>query len=327
MPQISILTPVYNGMPYIRECVDSVLAQDFADWELIISDNGSNDGTREYLKTLNDPRIRIFLQEKDLNCYGNCNFLFQQARAPLSQIYCADDYFMDKTCLGQIVRFWEKQPASLGFVRCNWGLNFEKFPFRQFTIQSVPARVSPEESDLYFFLFGSLTGSLTNVSIRTQLVRDCGGFNGQQFPYCGDFDFFSRAGRRAGFALVPDRWLYVRIHAASGGATSGKKGQAVRQVFTLIQDLSQRLKGKCPEFYLKLYATVGYDALQRKASLGVWRKNKSRLYFDEVQKWSASTDCFFGAAGRWLVFLLSCGGKLGLVTVSRRVLHFAKNGA
>ena len=49
VPAISILTPVWNGLPYVKECIASVLAQEFQDWELLIGDNGSTDGTREYL--------------------------------------------------------------------------------------------------------------------------------------------------------------------------------------------------------------------------------------------------------------------------------------
>ena len=50
VPAISIITPVWNGLPYIKECVESVIAQDFQDWELIIGDNASEDGTSEYLR-------------------------------------------------------------------------------------------------------------------------------------------------------------------------------------------------------------------------------------------------------------------------------------
>ncbi len=66
VPAISIITPVWNGLPYIKECVESVLAQDFQDWEMIVGDNASEDGTSEYLRTLNDPRIKVFRHEKNL---------------------------------------------------------------------------------------------------------------------------------------------------------------------------------------------------------------------------------------------------------------------
>ena len=53
--KISIITPVWNGLNYLEECIQSVLTQEFDHWEMIISDNGSTDGTREYLDTIKDP--------------------------------------------------------------------------------------------------------------------------------------------------------------------------------------------------------------------------------------------------------------------------------
>jgi glycosyltransferase involved in cell wall biosynthesis len=70
-PAISILTPVWNGLPYIKECVNSVLAQDFQDWEMIVGDNASDDGTSEYLRTLTDPRIKVFRHDKNMGVCTN----------------------------------------------------------------------------------------------------------------------------------------------------------------------------------------------------------------------------------------------------------------
>ena len=79
-PLISVVMCAYNGMPYIHAAVQCILDQTYSNWELIISDDGSNDGTREWLTTLADPRIRVFLQEKNLGYVANKNFAHRQAR-------------------------------------------------------------------------------------------------------------------------------------------------------------------------------------------------------------------------------------------------------
>lgn len=59
MPVFSVLTPVYNGAPYIERCYASLAAQTFGDWEWVVVDDGSTDQTAELVRALNDPRIRL----------------------------------------------------------------------------------------------------------------------------------------------------------------------------------------------------------------------------------------------------------------------------
>lgn len=61
-PRVSIITPAYNAERYLPEAVASILEQSFQDWELIIINDGSTDGTRDYLNSLTDPRIRVIHQ-------------------------------------------------------------------------------------------------------------------------------------------------------------------------------------------------------------------------------------------------------------------------
>lgn len=59
-PVISIGMPVYNAARTLRTAVDSILQQDFADWELLIIDDGSSDGTADLARSFADGRIRVF---------------------------------------------------------------------------------------------------------------------------------------------------------------------------------------------------------------------------------------------------------------------------
>jgi glycosyltransferase involved in cell wall biosynthesis len=59
MPKFSIILPVYNGGEYVKECVNSILAQTMQDFDLLVIDNNSKDNTVPWLNSLNDPRIKI----------------------------------------------------------------------------------------------------------------------------------------------------------------------------------------------------------------------------------------------------------------------------
>jgi glycosyltransferase involved in cell wall biosynthesis len=85
--------PVHNGMPYIEESVVSLLEQSFREFELIVGDDASSDGTGEVLRRLAaaDPRIRVLRREHKSGLAGAGNWVVKAARAPLVAIAHADD--------------------------------------------------------------------------------------------------------------------------------------------------------------------------------------------------------------------------------------------
>ena len=95
MPKISIIMPSFNVAPYIRECMDSVLAQTLADIEIIVADANSTDGTREILEEYarNDTRITIFTDDKKSSGYAN-NKAIDYATGEYIGIVETDDYIV-----------------------------------------------------------------------------------------------------------------------------------------------------------------------------------------------------------------------------------------
>jgi glycosyltransferase involved in cell wall biosynthesis len=94
-PRLSIGLPVYNGESYIAESLDALLGQSYEDFELIISDNASTDGTagicRRYAKQ--DSRIRFIRQLRNIGLAPNHNFVFQEARGELFKWASHDDLY------------------------------------------------------------------------------------------------------------------------------------------------------------------------------------------------------------------------------------------
>jgi glycosyltransferase involved in cell wall biosynthesis len=92
-PLVSIGLPVYNGERFLRESLDSILAQTFSDFELIISDNASTDGTREICQAYldRDPRIRYHCNDSNLGAVKNFNITFELARGKYFKWMSYDD--------------------------------------------------------------------------------------------------------------------------------------------------------------------------------------------------------------------------------------------
>jgi glycosyltransferase involved in cell wall biosynthesis len=102
MPQISILMPAYNGSKYIAEAIDSILAQTFSDWELIICDDGSTDNTEPIIRSYIDPRIRFFKNPQNLGPNPTRLFLISKATSPYIAFLDCDDIAMPSKFQRQI---------------------------------------------------------------------------------------------------------------------------------------------------------------------------------------------------------------------------------
>ncbi|MEZ5975998.1 MAG: glycosyltransferase family 2 protein [Planctomycetota bacterium] len=92
-PQITFAIPVYNGLPYLRAAVESVLGQSMGDLELILADNASTDATEEVCREYQaqDSRVRYYRHSTNMGAAPNFNYALERARAPLFKWAAADD--------------------------------------------------------------------------------------------------------------------------------------------------------------------------------------------------------------------------------------------
>jgi len=95
VPRLSIGLPVYNGENYLAESLDALLGQSYDDFELIISDNTSTDGTADICRRYGkqDSRIRYIRQPRNIGLGPNHNFVFEQARGELFKWASHDDLY------------------------------------------------------------------------------------------------------------------------------------------------------------------------------------------------------------------------------------------
>ncbi|MGD0207889.1 MAG: glycosyltransferase [Verrucomicrobiota bacterium] len=110
-PTITVCVPVYNTAKYIKQCIESVFAQEFKDWVLLVSDNCSTDGTWELLQQFQHPRMRLFRKPQNLGGVANFNFLLEKAETDFVCFLGSDDYFYPNH-LGNKVRLLEQFPEA-----------------------------------------------------------------------------------------------------------------------------------------------------------------------------------------------------------------------
>jgi glycosyltransferase involved in cell wall biosynthesis len=114
VPRITIGMPVYNGEKFIRATVDSLLAQSFTDFELIVSDNASTDSTeqicREY--AVKDPRFIYVRNARNLGPAANYNVSMDMARSDLFK-WCAADDVYGPQCLERCIQTIDANPDAV----------------------------------------------------------------------------------------------------------------------------------------------------------------------------------------------------------------------
>lgn len=116
IPLISICIPSYNGSATIIDTINSVLTQSLTDFEIIVNDDCSSDDTIELVKALNDDRIHIYKNDKNLGAVNNCNKALEYAKGKYLKILMQDD-ILEKEHLEKSIEIMEKD-SSIMMTTC-----------------------------------------------------------------------------------------------------------------------------------------------------------------------------------------------------------------
>jgi len=96
-PLISIVMPVYNAEKYLKVAIDSVINQDYPNWELIVVDDCSRDKSRELLSKITHPQIHIYFNEENMHTAKTRNFAISKAKGDwIAMLDCDDAWEKDK---------------------------------------------------------------------------------------------------------------------------------------------------------------------------------------------------------------------------------------
>jgi glycosyltransferase involved in cell wall biosynthesis len=113
--KISVLLPCYNQARYLPQAIESVLTQQNADWELLISDDASTDNSAEIIRSYaaRDPRIHFHVQSPNLGMAANWNWCLEQTTGHYIKFLFGDDYFCTPDTLAQLSRAFETNPQAV----------------------------------------------------------------------------------------------------------------------------------------------------------------------------------------------------------------------
>jgi glycosyltransferase involved in cell wall biosynthesis len=212
-PHVTVLTPVYNGEPYIAECIESVLAQRYTNWNYVITNNCSTDKTLEIATRYaeKDRRIRIVNNATFVDVIQSQNIAYAQLypESKYCKVVSADDWLYPE-CLERLVGVAERHP-SVGIVSCyavtNKGLLSTDLAFGDELLSGAAV--------CRMHLLGSrVLSAPTTVLYRADLIRARMPFFRVNHPSCdihGSFDVLEHSD----FGFVYQVLCFVRLHEHS----------------------------------------------------------------------------------------------------------------
>jgi glycosyltransferase involved in cell wall biosynthesis len=223
-PVVSVCIPAYNGEKYLRETLDSVLAQTYDDFELLVVDDHSSDNTHDLLLEYgaHEKRIRIVRNEKNLGLVRNWNRCVELAYGKWIKFVFQDD-ILAPSCIEEFINACG--PDTL-FAVCRRNIIFDKDTeslqsiykeyIEKFNIDTIfrgRTSISPETFKITCldYLERNFIGEPTAVFLHRDVFEKFGFFNPFLIQLC-DFEYWLRVAIHVGFTYVPKELATFRVH-------------------------------------------------------------------------------------------------------------------
>jgi glycosyltransferase involved in cell wall biosynthesis len=211
LPPVSVVMPVHNGRPFIDESIQSILDQTFSDFEFVILDDGSTDGSGARLCewALKDSRIRLCSSPEKFGLSGSSNVVVQKSRAPLIARMDADDVSHPDRLKRQLEVLQRRPEVAAVGTLCDG-------------IDAVGRVIRPRDrwrivrrSPYIPFPHGS-------VMFRREAFEAVGGYR-KEFSGGEDQDLFFRMTAKGSVVTLPDTLYHYRYHSDNSTILSNSK--------------------------------------------------------------------------------------------------------
>lgn len=203
-PCVSVVLPVYNVADYIDSAVDSILKQTFADFELLVFDDCSTDGTAARVQAMTDSRIRFFQNSQNLGRAGTDNAAIAHVRGEFIAKMDGDDLCHPERLARQVA--YLKGYPQVNMVG-GWMQNFGASSYlNQYPTTPEAARV--------LTLFTPPVGN-PSVMLRASLLREGNMRYNAALRQAEDYDFFARYLRELRIVTLPEVLIQYRVPTAA----------------------------------------------------------------------------------------------------------------
>jgi len=259
-PSVSVVIPVYNRAATIRPAIDSVLRQTYADFELIVVDDGSSDDTREVVAAIADPRLRLIQTPRNMGASAARNLGTREARAPWVAFQDSDDEWLPLKLEKQMARL---SALSRDYVAVYCGMLVIGRPEggadgsagARPRIAYVPRPDLPVvEGDILLTLMQASVVSTQTLVVRRDLMLQIGGFD-ESFRALIDRECLLRLAQLGPIACVDEPLVLQRFSANSITRDTELRARSK----TRLVEKHQAILARQPALLAELYYSIAHD--------------------------------------------------------------------
>lgn len=217
-PLVSVVLPVYNRPKYLGQAINSVLNQNYNNWELIIADDASDDETKCFLKQyLEISQVKIYNNTINLGLFTNLNQAILQCMGYYILLLCSDDFLLPE-CLETSISLLQEYPSA-GLVLSpakTVDSNSRCIPsplvyyYEQFAKQKLQLS-TPCETVPLLLKYGSINGSLTGIFFKKELYSQVGSFR-EDWKHAADWEWLYRVARASPILISKTPVATIRSH-------------------------------------------------------------------------------------------------------------------
>lgn len=223
MPTVSLIVPCYNSSKFLLQTVDSVLKQDYSDWELILVDDGSKDNTWEIICQCMSADSRIHGFKKDNGgTTKSRNYGFSKVSPSSTYLFFLDhDDMLEPNALTWLSTYMN-QHTEIGLLGCRFrdiaedGRSLPTGKWGRWAPSLFfPRKLRDDEYDTPFVTFFCATGQGPFAMYRKSIFEQTDGWETDFWPH-EDTDMFCQMALLAKVQFLPDILYIKRVHSAQG---------------------------------------------------------------------------------------------------------------
>lgn len=204
--KLTVIIPIYNGMPFLKETIDSILNQTYQDFRLLLIDDGSTDSSYQYLQGLTDPRIEV-RQQKNLGLCESLNRAIASVDSEFIARLDQDDVSLP-TRLQEQIDFLEQNSDYICVFSNISRISETGREFGQYQIKSDAAIADYDQK-----LYGCIVHS--TICFRRPAFMEVGGYRAFVYPV-DDYDLLLRFWETGKVAVINKPLVKYRIHSKAG---------------------------------------------------------------------------------------------------------------